>query len=121
MSSSSSSLVVSLFLATSFAALAAGAGCGGGQPQGKWAQRAEGCEVAISNDAPGVMSENIGPVSATCAMDVSDSDCLRTLKDQVCKLGGDLVWGVEPSPRIANGKKQFSGRAAHTQTQAPGK
>lgn len=89
--------------------------CGGSGKESKWAARKEGCEVAISNEAPGVMSDNIGPVRATCSTDVSDQDCLRTLKDEVCRLGGDLVWGVEPTPRMVNGKKQFSGRAAHTQ------
>ncbi|MDB4947255.1 MAG: hypothetical protein JWP97_6789 [Labilithrix sp.] len=95
--------------------------CGGSTSAGgtKWAARKEGCDVAISNDAPGVPSDNIGTVNATCASDVSDEDCLRTLKDQVCRLGGDLAWGVEPAPRMINGKKQFSGRAAHSR--APGK
>ena len=92
--------------------------CGGGEsgsPPVKYAPRNEGCDVKISTQAPGVMSDNIGPVTATCAPDVSDADCLRTLEDQVCKLGGDLVWGVSPTPENVNGKKRFAGRAAHTQ------
>ena len=74
--------------------------------------------MTISTAPPGVMSDNIGPVTATCSTDVSDEDCLRTLKDQVCKLGGDLAWGVSPTPESVNGKKRFAGRAAHTQAQA---
>ncbi len=60
------------------------------------------------------MSDNIGPVTATCAEDIKDDDCLRTLKDQACKLGGDIVWGVDDVPSRALGKKKVAGRAAHT-------
>lgn len=59
-------------------------------------------------------TENIGPVSATCGADTKDDDCLRTLKDETCKLGGDVVWGVEDAPSMSLGKKKLSGRAAHT-------
>jgi hypothetical protein len=62
------------------------------------------------------MSINIGPVTATCGPDIRDDDCQRALLDQVCKLGGDLVWGVSDGPSMVNGKKQMSGRAAHTKT-----
>jgi hypothetical protein len=67
-----------------------------------------------------MQTDNIGSVNATCGDDVSNDDCLRTLKDNACKLGGDVVWGVEPVPEIKNGKKHFSGRAAHTKTGSPG-
>ena len=40
--------------------------------------------------------------------------CLRTLKDQVCALGGDVVWGVGERPSAATGKVVYEGRAAHT-------
>jgi hypothetical protein len=50
---------------------------------------------------------------------VSDADCLRTLKDQVCKLGGDVVWGVTDKPDTFGDKNVWDGRAAHTQA-APG-
>jgi len=39
---------------------------------------------------------------------------LRELKDQVCKLGGDVVWGVEPEPEHVDGRWKYHGRAAHT-------
>ena len=64
-------------------------------------------------DAPRVQSENIGTVTARCDLEVSAEDCLRTLKDEVCKAGGDLVWGVD-KPTVADGKQKLSGRAAHT-------
>ena len=110
----------------SFALLAAplfvGA-CGGGKAtDAQFPPRPEGCDVEVFHeDAPTRPTENIGPVSASCTDLVSDQDCLRTLKDQVCKLGGDVVWGVEGSPVVkADGRKHLSGRAAKSRSAGPG-
>jgi hypothetical protein len=78
-----------------------------------FAPRSAGCDVKVFADAPSTPTENIGPVSATCAQETSDADCMRTLKDQVCELGGDVVWGVAP-PVAAGNKKVLSGRASHS-------
>jgi hypothetical protein len=45
---------------------------------------------------------------------VSSVDCLQTLKDQVCKLGGDVVWGVPDKPETIGDKNVWVARAAHT-------
>lgn len=91
------------------------AGCAS-QPEkpSKYPPQKEGCEVEIFQDTPTKQTDNIGPVSASCDASVSDQDCLRTLKDEACKLGGNVVWGVEPNPTMQLGKKKFFGRAAHT-------
>ncbi len=70
--------------------------------------------MQIFREAPTIQTDNIGAVSAICGNDVSDDDCLRELKDQACKLGGDVLWGVPPAPTMQAGKKKLSGRAAHT-------
>jgi hypothetical protein len=70
--------------------------------------------VQVFHEAPTGPTTNIGPVHASCGADVADADCLRTLEDQVCKLGGDLVWGVADKPRIWGDKNFWEGRAAHT-------
>jgi hypothetical protein len=80
----------------------------------KYPPQKEGCEVQVFQETPATQTDNIGPVSSSCDPQVSDQDCLRTLKDEVCKLGGNVVWGVEPNPTMHLGKKKFSGRAAHT-------
>lgn len=91
------------------------AGCGNKQEQpSKYPPQKEGCEVQIFQETPTQQTDNIGPVSSTCGEDVSDQDCLRTLQDEACKLGANVVWGVEPKPTMHLGKKKFSGRAAHT-------
>lgn len=102
-------------------AVLACAACGGssartGDP--RFPPLPEGCAVAVFPEAPTTSTENIGPVSATCDEIVSDEDCLRTLKDEVCKLGGDVVWGVPAAskPVAGTNKKRFEGRAAHSAT-----
>lgn len=88
--------------------------CGGATPTSKLPARAEGCDVQSFRDAPRTQTENIGTVSAVCDESISDDDCLRQLKDEVCKVGGDVVWGVPDKPTLAGGKKRLSARAAHT-------
>jgi hypothetical protein len=75
--------------------------------------------VKLFHETPDVPTTNIGPVRARCDLDVSDADCLRTLEDQVCKLGGDVVWGVEDRPQVAGDKNTWQGRAAHTGATPP--
>jgi hypothetical protein len=81
------------------------------------AARARGCAVRVFGDTPGVPTENIGPVIALCSLDDSAETCQRELEDQVCLLGGDVLWQVEgPSVEATpEGRKQrMRGRAAHT-------
>ena len=59
-------------------------------------------------------TDNIGPVNASCSADTAREACLRTLMDQVCKLGGDVVWGVADEPETKAGRMLMNGRAAHT-------
>ncbi len=70
--------------------------------------------MEVHPDVPPGPTDNIGPVSASCSDITSDADCMRELKDQACKLGADVVWGVSPNPTQEAGKKKFFGRAAHT-------
>jgi hypothetical protein len=107
---------VRISLLLSLLAAAPLAGCPEAAKDTKYPPRAEGCEVQMFHDTPSVMSDNIGPVTATCGADVKDDDCMRTLKDQACKLGADILWGVSDIPSNVQGKKQFAGRAAHTKT-----
>lgn len=95
-------------------------GCGGEKVDPRFPPRPEGCAVEVFHDqAPTMATDNIGTVNANCTDLTSDQDCLRTLKDQVCKIGGDVVWGVEPTPTIKNGRKLLNGRAAKSRSAAP--
>jgi hypothetical protein len=76
-------------------------------------ERERGCPVQVFDEAPPMPVENIGPVAAVCAPDDSKDVCLRELEDQVCLVGGDVLWEVEG--RVVEGGKQHErGRAAHT-------
>ena len=102
-------------LAFSLALIPTALACGASPVDSRFPPRPEGCTVEVFHEiAPTKQTENIGPVRASCTELVSKDDCLRTLQDQVCKLGGDVVWGVEPEPVIRNGRKTLSGRAAKT-------
>ncbi len=72
-----------------------------------------GCDVQVFAHAPPMPLDNIGTVSATCAENDSDDVCTRQLEDEVCKLGGDVVWGVDKPMNVGN-KRKLAGRAAHT-------
>ena len=86
--------------------------CGGSS---KYPSRSEGCDVQVFQESPTIKVENIGHVSAHCDDIVSQTDCMRTLKDEVCRLGGDVVWGVPGEPAHENNQWKYVGRAAHTQ------
>jgi hypothetical protein len=89
--------------------------CACGAPAARGAgypAREAGCEVKVFADAPPGHTDNIGPVSAHCTTDVSREDCLRTLKDQACKVGADILWGVSEQGEQKDGKQYFYGRAA---------
>jgi len=89
---------------------------GGGGGNSKYPSRSSGCDVTVFQQSPTGKTENIGPVSSSCddQAPTSKDDCLRELKDQVCKLGGDVVWGVEAEPEHVDGRWKYHGRAAHT-------
>jgi len=75
--------------------------------------RERGCAVQVFEQAPPMRTENVGPVSAVCGEDDSQEVCLRELEDQVCLLGGDVLWQVLGPSRDGN-RQRMSGRAAHT-------
>jgi hypothetical protein len=75
-----------------------------------------GCNIQVFQDVPPMQTDNLGPVSARCSSDTATEDCTRTLKDQACKLGGDVLWGVADKPEIKDGRMYLYGRAAHTKS-----
>lgn len=86
------------------------------------AARDRGCTVQLFVAAPPIATENIGPVTALCSPDDSKEVCLRELEDQVCLLGGDVVWQVEgPMPEATSEgyRQRMRGRAAHAKAPRP--
>src|SRR6187402_2493703 len=91
-------------------AIAFAAACHGSEPS-RYPAREPGCEVRVFNeDAPSIPTDNIGAVSASCDDRLDVDDCMRTLKDEACRLGANIVWGVSDQPVRANGKIKLAGR-----------
>ena len=57
-------------------------GCPAPEKDARFPARAEGCAVQVFPDTPSMPTDNIGPVMATCGQDISNDDCLRTLKER---------------------------------------
>ena len=88
--------------------------CGGTNPDARFPKRQAGCDVKVYGETPDTPTENLGPVQASCSDDTAPDACMRTLKDAVCNLGGDVVWGVGDAPSRDAGKIRWFGRAAHS-------
>jgi hypothetical protein len=78
--------------------------------------REPGCAVKVFDmptGSPPMKVENIGPVKGWCDERDEREVCLRVIEDEVCKLGGDVLWQLE-GPTLQGNKQWMSGRAAHT-------
>jgi len=75
--------------------------------------RSPGCNVRVlAEGGPPPGSENIGPVTAYCSPDDPKDACVRELADQVCRLGGNMLWQID-GPTVYGDKQRMRGRAAH--------
>jgi hypothetical protein len=84
--------------------------CGGGNDHhSNYPPKPKGCAVQEFMDEPTIPVHKIGGVSAICGRSVTPEDCTRTLEDEVCKLGGDVLSQVHSSD--LDDKTQMTGRA----------
>jgi hypothetical protein len=90
-------------------------------PDPRYPRQSAGCDVVTFPDGPKVIADNLGSVRAECDARTTDEECLRQLEDEVCKLGGDVAWGVPARPKdIGGGMKVLEARAAHTHISGTG-
>jgi hypothetical protein len=95
----------------------ASGGCGGSSAaDARYPARPPGCAVQLfRGKVAGLTYDDIGHVDAICNNDKPQEECLDELRNQTCKLGGDLVYDVPDEPgRPSPEKVRFTGRAAHT-------
>ena len=101
------------------------AACGGGAPKtdARYPARPEGCAVQLfRGKIKSIPYDDIGRVDAICGNDIGLEECLKELKNQTCKLGGDLVYDVPDEPsKPSPDKVRFTGRVAHTRAASAGK
>jgi hypothetical protein len=99
------------------AALAALVACGGGGAKSPYPPQSRGCVVNVFESAPTYPTVNIGTVVAWCAEGDTRAACLHELEDQVCLLGGNVLWQIDgPSPQATSDgmRQRMRGRAAHS-------
>lgn len=95
--------------------------CGGTKADSRYPPRPLGCEVYVYKGPvpPSVGFDKIGGADVICAMGVSDADCARTLKDEACKLGGDMIYDIPAEPtHPAPDKVKWAVRVGHTKVPA---
>lgn len=75
-------------------------GCTADRPQPSFPPSDPGCDVTVYRGAlpEGVQVDPLHEVATSCGKDAADSDCIRSLQDEVCKLGGDVVYEVPKAP-----------------------
>jgi hypothetical protein len=99
------------------AVLLALAACGGApKTDPRYPPQAPGCAVQLfRGKIKSIPYDDIGGVDAICGIDIGPEECLKELKIQTCKLGGDLVYDVPDEPsKPSPDKVRFTGRVAHT-------
>ena len=97
------------------------AACGGSaKTDSRYPERPKGCAVQVFHGkVAGIKYDDIGRVDAICGTDLGEAACIAELKDQTCKLGGDIVYDVPDDPeKPSPDKVKFTGRAAHTRAES---
>jgi hypothetical protein len=61
-------------------------------PGGRYSPRDKGCVVKKLSSAPTVPVDDLGVVTVDCWAGNNDG-CEQELLDEVCRRGGDVVWG----------------------------
>ena len=95
--------------------------CGGGaKTDPRYPPRPAGCDVKVfRGKVAGITYDDIGHVDAICGTDLGPEECLKELRDQACKLGGDIVYDVPDEPNKPSPDKiKYTGRVAHTRVTA---
>lgn len=101
------------------AALSAGCASNQGAPDARYPRRAPGCELTVYHTAvPAVAAwDDIGVAEANCNIGGAVADCMRILKAEACRMGGDLLYNVPKKPgRPRYNVVQLIGQVAHTRS-----
>jgi hypothetical protein len=90
----------------------------------RYPRRAAGCELTMYETAvPGVAAwDDLGVAEIACHIDSPVAECVRRLKAEACRLGGDLLYNVPRKPlRPRDQVLIYRGQVAHTRNSAPRK
>lgn len=85
----------------------------------RYPRRAAGCELAVYHTpVPGVAAwDDLGLAEAACNITMPVAECLRMLRAEACRLGGDILYNVPRNPyRPRDRVMVFRGQVAHTRS-----
>lgn len=93
-------------------------------PQDKYPRRPSGCEISLFYTAvPGAAAwDDLGIAEIACHVSTPISECLRMLRAEGCRLGGDMIYNIPRSPQRPQDQVMlFRGQVAHTRAGGPPK
>lgn len=83
----------------------------------KYPPRPGGCKVRVFHTpAPGVKEwDDLGVAHVDCPLDVGTVQCLKKLRMEACRMGGDILYDVPKKPlRPTEQGMVYTGHVAHT-------
>lgn len=109
-----------LLISTAVTACATASGsdpAAGGGASPHYPRRAPGCQLSMFYTAvPGVPAwDDLGVAEANCHISDSQTECLRLLRAEACRMGGDIIYNVPRRPyRPRDQVVQYRAQVAHT-------
>lgn len=85
----------------------------------RYPRRGPGCELAVYHTpVPGVPAwDDLGVAEANCHISTTSIECIRMLKAEACRMGGDILYNVPRKPyRPRDQVMQYRGQVAHTRS-----
>jgi hypothetical protein len=82
----------------------------------KYPPRGSNCKVLVFRDAPGVKEwDDLGIAHVDCPLDVGAVQCLKKLRTEACRMGGDILYDVPKKPlRPTDQGMVYAGHVAHS-------
>jgi hypothetical protein len=87
----------------------------------RYPRRGAGCELAIYHTpVPGVPAwDDLGVAEVACHISDPAAECLRRLRNESCRMGGDIIYNVPRQPlRPRDQVLVYRGQVAHTRAGA---
>jgi hypothetical protein len=110
-------IFLALFLC--LAALALATCSTGGTNRAKYPRRPAGCAIAVVHQSTPPVPEwdDLGMVEASCYLEEGPGTCLKRLKAEGCRMGGDIIYDVPKRPaRPTERALMYRAHVAHSKT-----
>jgi hypothetical protein len=87
----------------------------------KYPPRPNGCKIRVFHTAAPEVKEwdDLGVAHVDCYLDVGAVQCLKKLRMEACRMGGDIIYDVPKKPlRPTDQGMVYTGHVAHTKLQS---